>query len=140
MSVRTLHTKFLNECRRLGIQDYDFPFSSKDNGYYTLNNYLKVLSKNHPQKTIFRENKNTAQKFLSTGFGESNPLSPIVPYHIVQIDGHKIDMLYTVEVENELGEIVDMITTRMWLIAVINEELLLGILYQRMKIIHRRMC
>ena len=49
-------------------------------------------------------------------------------------------MLYTVEVENELGEIVDMITTRMWLIAVINEELLLGILYQRMKIIHRRMC
>lgn len=120
MNIRTLHTKFLNECRRLGIQDYDFPFSSRDKGYCTLNNYIKKLKDKNPNKTIDKENKNTAQKFLSTGFGESNRLIPIVPYHIVQIDGHKIDMLYTVEVENELGEIVDMIATRMWLIAVID--------------------
>lgn len=36
MNVRTLHTKFVAECRRLGIQDYEYPFTLKDNGYYIL--------------------------------------------------------------------------------------------------------
>lgn len=120
MTVRTLHTKFIDECRRLGVQDYEYPFTLKDNGYDALLNYIKTAESVKQSQTIRREGKDARQKFESTGYGESNSLTPLNPYGIVQIDGHKIDMLYSVELENEQGEIVCMPATRAWLIAVID--------------------
>lgn len=120
MNVRTLHTKFLDECRRLGIQDYEYPFTLKDNGYDALLDYIKSVESKKQIQSIRREGKDARQKFESTGYGKANNLIALNPYGIVQIDGHKIDMLYSVEVENEQGEIVCMPATRAWLIAVID--------------------
>lgn len=120
MSIRTLHEKFLEECKRLKIQDYEFPFTLKDNGYNLLYRYIKNIDAENQEKRILREGKDARQKFESTGYGEANNLIALNPYGIVQIDGHKIDMLYSVEVENEQGEIVCMPATRAWLIAVID--------------------
>mgnify|MGYP002712145664 FL=1 len=120
MNVRTLHTKFLDECRHLGIQDYEYPFTLKDNGYDALNDYINAVESKKQFHSIEREGKDARQKFESTGYGEANNLIALNPYGIVQIDGHKIDMLYSVEVENEQGEVVYMPATRAWLIAVID--------------------
>lgn len=120
MNVRTLHTKFLDECRRLGVQDYEYPFTLKDNGYDALLDYIKSVESKKQIQSIRREGKDARQKFESTGYGKANNLIALNPYGIVQIDGHKIDMLYSVEVENEQGEIVCMPATRAWLIAVID--------------------
>lgn len=120
MNIKTLHEKFLQECRRLKIQDYEFPFTLKDNGYNLLYRYIKQTEAETPQKAIRREGKDSRQKFESTGYGESKSLAALNPYGIVQIDGHKIDMLYSVEVENEQGETIRMPAMRAWLIAVID--------------------
>lgn len=120
MNVRTLHGKFIEECRRLGIQEYEYPFILKNKGYLALYKYIKQKELDMPQKAINRENKEAKQKFLSTGYGENSTFAPLAPYNVVQIDGHKIDMLYTVSVENEHGEIVQMPATRAWLLAVID--------------------
>lgn len=120
MSIRTLHVRFIDECIRLGIPDYEYPFTIKDKGYYALYSYIKHKKLEMQNSSIIRENKNAVQHFTSTGFGISNSINPIAPFNIVQIDGHKIDLLYTVEVENESGEIVYMPATRCWLIAVID--------------------
>ena len=120
MNVRTLHTKFLDECRCLGIQDYEYPFTLKDNGYDALLDYIKSVESKKQIQSIRREGKDARQKFESTGYGKANNLIALNPYGIVQIDGHKIDMLYSVEVENEQGEIVCMPAIRAWLIAVID--------------------
>ncbi len=120
MNYRTLHTRFLEECLRIGIQDYEYPFTVKDKGYCSLTRYIKKQSAVLQDKAVKREGKDAAQKFLSTGYGTSNNLIPIFPYNIVQIDGHKIDLLYSVEVENEHGEKELMPATRAWLLAVID--------------------
>lgn len=120
MSVRTLHTKFIEECLRLGIQNYEYPFTIKDKGYLALYRYIKKLELKKQERSIKRQNNNLIQKFESTGFGEKYNLNPIHPYEVVQIDGHKIDLLYTVEVENEQGEIIKMPATRCWLLAIID--------------------
>lgn len=120
MNIRTLHTKFTEECIRLGIQTYEYPFTIKDKGYSTLYRYIKQTESNKQIHTIQRENKDAQQKFLSTGYGKSFNLNPIFPYEVVQLDGHKIDLLYTVETENEKGEIINMPATRCWLIAIID--------------------
>lgn len=120
MNIRTLHTRFIEECKRLGVQDYDYPFTVKDKGYAVLYKYIKQKELDLQNKTIKRESKDSKQKFTSTGFGNSVNLNAIAPYNIVQIDGHKIDLLYTVDVENEQGEIISMPATRCWLLAIID--------------------
>jgi len=119
MNIRTLHSKFLQECLRIGVQDYEFPFNNKDKGYYTLRNYIKKLEAKHPD-TIKRISKDARQRFNSTGYGETTSFKSIFPYDVVQIDGHKIDLLYSIETENEQGEMVRMTATRMWVIAIID--------------------
>lgn len=115
-----LHKKFLEECRRLKIQDYEYPFNTTDCARRTFYSYLKKLEREYGNLTVLRESRNSQQKFFSTGKGHS--IRPIVlaPFSIIQIDGHKIDMLYTVEVMNRYGEILRMPAMRLWLIAVID--------------------
>ena len=120
MNVRTLHKKFLCKCQELGIQNYEYPFTTRSKGYTALNRYINEKKKEKIDLAIRRESKDAQQKFNSTGFGTSTSLIPINPYSLVQIDGHKIDMLYTVEVEDIHGEIQYMPATRMWVIAVID--------------------
>lgn len=120
MNVRTLHVKFIDECIRLGIQNYEYPFTLKDKGYDALVDYIKQVEATKQSKTIRREGKDAIQRFESTGYGESISFKPLNPYGAVQIDGHKIDLLYTVEVENEQGETILMPATRAWLIAIID--------------------
>jgi len=120
MSFRVLHNKFLTECSKLGIPDYEFPFNLKDKGYVSLNRYIKSKELENQELAIKRESKSIQNHFESTGYGESYGLRPIAPFNVVQIDGHKIDMLYSVEVENEQGEVVLMPATRAWLITVID--------------------
>ena len=120
MNIRTLHKLFIDECRRLGIQDYEYPFILKDNGYSQLYRFINEKRTELQNLSIKRENKENQQKFASTGYGKISSFSTLTPFSNTQIDGHKIDMLYTVEVENEQGEIVRMPATRAWILAVID--------------------
>lgn len=119
LSVSNLHNMFLDECRRLGVQDYEYPFNSKDKGKRSLYRYIDGLKK-EIKVAATRINEDSQKKLLSTGTGERLRPIPLAPYSVVQIDGHKIDMLYSVEVMNKHGEIVLMPAVRMWLIAVID--------------------
>lgn len=113
-----LHKKFLSECKKLGISDYEYPFNVKDNARRTFYNYLKILEKEYAVDAVRRENKDVRKKFNSTGKGQKMRKSPIMPFSTVQLDGHKLDVLYSVEVVNKHGEIIRMPAMRMWLIAV----------------------
>lgn len=120
INVQTLYSKFIEECRRVGIQDYEYPFNTIDKAERTFYKYIKELRNQNVNDAINRENQNAQQRFKSTGLGMSHRPIPITPLSVVQIDGHKIDMLYTVNVQNKHGEIIQMPATRMWLIAVID--------------------
>ncbi len=120
ISPSNLHKKFLEECRKINIQDYEYPFNTCDKARRTFYKYLEHLEQEHINKAITRENKNAQQKFFSTGIAKSMRPTPLAPFSVVQIDGHKIDMLYTVEVLNRHGEIIRMPAMRIWLLAVID--------------------
>lgn len=111
---------FLDKCHEIGIQDYEYPFNTKNKGERSFYKYLDQLSAQVPDKAIRRENSQAVQKYYSAGIGERKRSFPIAPFSVVQIDGHKIDMLYAVEVEDEFGEIHYLPATRMWLILVID--------------------
>lgn len=120
MSSTTLHRKFLRECKRLGVLDYEYPFNTNSKGYITLLKYIKSLEGKNIIDTAKREHKNATQKILATGYGKKYSTSPIAPYSQVQLDGHIIDLIYTVESEDKNGNIVRMPATKMWIIIAID--------------------
>lgn len=120
ISPSNLHKKFLEECKKLKIQDYEYPFNTKDGAQRTFYKYLKKIEQDYFNLAITREDKNVQQKYFSTGIGRSMRPTPLAPFSVVQLDGHKIDMLYSVEVINKHGELIRMPAMRMWLIAVID--------------------
>lgn len=120
MNITILHKKLLVECRKLGIQDYEYPFNTDSKGLRSLRRYVEKLSKQNEQKTIKRECKDARQRFNSTGVGHRYSKMFLSPYSVVQLDGHKIDMLYTVPVIHSDGSVSNLPATRVWLIAVID--------------------
>ena len=115
-----LHRKFLEECARLGIEKYEYPFNTTRKGIMALRNYLDNLVQENAKSAICRESKEATQRFNSTGYGRKYSLIPISPFSVVQLDGHKIDMLYTIETENKSGELIRNTATRAWLIAIVD--------------------
>ena len=120
MKVTILHHKFIEECRNLGIKDYEYPLNTDAKGLRSLRRYVNNLKHQNEKQAMKREGKDARQRFSSTGSGRRHSTIPIAPYSIVQLDGHKIDMLYTVQVENSDGTAINLPATRMWLIAVVD--------------------
>ena len=120
MTMKNLHKKFVDYCKELGIPDYEFPFTTKDRGYQTLINYIKMIRNANSSLAISREDPNAIQKFNSTGNGTQISIKPYFPFQTVQLDGHRIDLLYTIEVEDHTGQIIKIPATRLWVIAVID--------------------
>lgn len=120
VTIGNLYHKFLEECRKVGIQDYEYPFNTSDKARRSFYDYIKKLELSFAENAMQRADKNIQQKFFSTGIGKSMRPVPLAPFSVVQLDGHKIDMLYTVEVINKHGELIRMPAMRMWLIAAID--------------------
>ncbi len=64
--------------------------------------------------------KTTGKSLPQQDRGERFSSDPLYPFSAVQIDGHIIDMLYTVEIPNTDGTASSIVATRAWLIAVID--------------------
>lgn len=118
MSVSTLHGKFLKKCKQLGIQEYEYPFNTKAEGYVSLNGYVRNLAAKSINESAKRENKDTRQKLSSTGIGHCYTSNTVIPYFAVQFDGHKSDIGYNVEVDNGDGTISKVMADRFWVLPV----------------------
>ena len=121
MNLTTLHQKFLKECLRLSVQEHEYPFNTENRAYVSLSKYIKTLQKENINKQATRENKNNRQKLYSTGIGKRYSKTALAPFQAVQVDGHIIDLEYTVEIANIDGTISVTTATRAWLFAVIDE-------------------
>ena len=93
MQIPALHSKFLNECRKLGINDGDYPFNTASKGQRSLRRYVNELKSQNPSLAIKREGKEARQKYRSTGKGHRYSTIPLAPYSLVQLDGHQIEYL-----------------------------------------------
>ena len=120
MNLKTLHGKFIEECKRLGIMQHEYPFNTVSMAYASLCSYVHQLEKQNIALQMKRLDKDSSQKLASTGLGRRFSVNPLYPFSVVQIDGHIIDMVYTIEIPNEDGTMSTMIATRAWLIALID--------------------
>ncbi len=115
MSFSMLHELFLDECIRIGVPDFEYPFNCNRKGYNALRDYIGQLEEKNLVKAASRQSKEDQQKMESTGYGKRYTRNAVMPYSVVQGDGHILDVLYTVEYTNIDGTMDRKIATRAWL-------------------------
>ena len=120
MNLKTLHDRFIKECKRIGIMQHEYPFNTKNLGYVSLCSYIHQLETANIGLQMKRLDKDSNQKLASTGHGERFSSNSLYPFSVIQIDGHIIDMVYTVEIQGDDGTVSRIVATRAWLIAVID--------------------
>ena len=120
ISVKTIHQLFLKKCKQIGIKEYEYPFCVKSKGYRSLNYYIKNLMFNNPSKIASRLSKDAYEKMTTTGKEQCILLPDIRPFSVVQIDGHKIDCIATIEITTPKGDKETKTIQRFWLLTLID--------------------
>nr|WP_294489189.1 hypothetical protein [uncultured Anaerosporobacter sp.] len=120
ISTKYIHSKFLKKCMELGIKEYEYPFNIKSKGIRSLYNYIADLKANSPTKISSRLSKDAFEKLTSTGLGQVQLMPEIRPFSIVQIDGHKIDCIATIEITTPQGDKERKTIQRFWLLTLID--------------------
>ena len=118
MNYKTLHARFLRQCKELGIQDYEYPFNTQTQGYVSLIKYVKEFARKNIEAVAKRESKDACQKLMSTGKGIRYSQNSLIVLNTVQFDGHKLDIGYTVEVDNNDGTFSHIMAIRPWFLPV----------------------
>ena len=120
ISTKYIHRKFLKKCTQLGIKEYEYPFNTKFNGMRSLYTYISNLKVNNPNKISSRLSKDAYEKLTSTGIGYVQLMPEIRPFAVVQIDGHKIDCIATIEITTPQGDKERKTIQRFWLLTLID--------------------
>lgn len=119
--IKDLRTKFLKLCRSLGIELNEYPFNTEDKCLRSLHRYVEDLMTNNAAVSSFRFSEESERKLKRFDGNDSTKEYTVIPYHSVQIDGHKIDLLLTVKFTNAFGDEVKEVMSRIWLLLIIDE-------------------
>ncbi|MCY9589844.1 hypothetical protein PC41400_16625 [Paenibacillus chitinolyticus] len=121
MTPKSIHKRFIEECRRKEIPQSSYPFNTMWMGFRALRRYLNRLGQLHFARTAaFRYGQDAETKALHTGEGEQNYPSTLIPYQRVQFDAHRIDGIYCVEINTPEGDTVPIILERFWILSLID--------------------
>jgi len=120
ITPQTIHKKFLVKCRALGIKEYEYPFTVKSKAKRSIYIYLKTLGIENPSKIHNRLDVNATEKMNDVGIGHPLSMPEIRPFSVVQIDGHKLDCITTLEVRTPSGDTETKIIQRFWLLTLID--------------------
>ncbi len=122
LRVSDIHKSLLKKLIELGVQNTEYPFNTEDLGLRSLYKYINKIDLKNSDQSMKRQSKDAINKYKSTGNGQRLLYGPRAPYSVVQIDGHRIDVLYTVEVEDpKTGEIINLEVMRPWLVVALDK-------------------
>ena len=118
--IKQIWLAFREACRARGLDlELDYPFSNRDGGREAVRRYAVNLRAGDPVADA-RVVHGAAAARLAAG-GAVQPPEPVVaPYELVQLDGHRIDAVFTVRVLDAAGEPVEMPLARPWLLVLID--------------------
>jgi hypothetical protein len=117
-----VHREFLRLLRNLGVKSTEWPFNTKYLGLRTIGGYVnKILETDFAGGVTARED-GAARAHLSVGKGKAPLLQFTDPFDVVEIDAHLIDSHLTVGFSTPQGTIVEVLLSRIWLIAAVDRS------------------
>ncbi|HEY0561924.1 MAG TPA: hypothetical protein VGD04_01235 [Methylophilus sp.] len=119
IAVKDIHRIFLKLLSKKGIEENEWPFSTKHQGLTSIKKYLnEVLDANFVRGVRVREEEDSVAH-LAVGTGKTAFLSFEEPYEAVQFDAYCIDAIFSAEFDTPEGFKTDVQLDRLWLITLI---------------------
>lgn len=118
---KSIHKRFIDICREVGITYNEYPFTTANRGYVALWKYLKKLAAQEQNRaTRTRYGKDNARKLKSQGESESEKEEVVRPYQRVEFDAHLLDVFCTLKIPSIFGGYVERVLDRIWLLLIID--------------------
>lgn len=118
---KSIHKRFIDACREVGITYKEYPFTAENRGYVALWKYLKKLAAQEQERsTRTRHGKENARKLKSQRGSESTRDEVVRPYQRVEFDAHLIDVFCTLTIPSIFGGYVRRVLDRIWLLLIID--------------------
>lgn len=121
-TFRTVHAGWLEELRRLGLDETDWPFCCGDQGYCTLIRYCKqLIAQNADRGVKMRYGKAAADRLAKVGRGIPPLIQPLRPGTFAILDYGKADTASCFTFKTPEGKELAQVLPR-WYIAVLVDE------------------
>lgn len=117
--AKTLHKIFLQELKKKGVQQSEWPFNTKYRAFKTIQNYLNEILNESFGRTVYNREEQSAIAHLAVGTGFERLLIFENPYDAVELDAYCIDAFFSAEFETPEGSTTHIQLERIWLIAMI---------------------
>ncbi|NOU96209.1 hypothetical protein GC093_23715 [Paenibacillus sp. LMG 31456] len=115
-----LFSKFTEACRKEKIKLNEYPFNTENQGYRSLQRYLKKLELKHFGIAASRYGEDAYKKSNNTGIGAQNELNIVRPYQRVQFDAHRLDAVFSIKFTTVEGDEVQRVLERIWILSIID--------------------
>lgn len=115
----TLHRIFLDELKKFGVTDTEWPFTTKYKGKRSIESFMREILDGNYAKAVRSRGEKDARAHLATGSGEQRIIPFAEPYDAVEIDAYHIDALFTIAFRTPDGAETETVLERLWLIAAV---------------------
>ena len=119
MPVKEIHEAFIAMCVELGIQDSEYPLNTATKAIRSLERYVKYLKQNDMEASVASMDKDARQRNRAAGFMRRFSPLPCMPYSDIHVDGHKLDVVYVVRVDDGDGMWHYDVAMRPWVFTVL---------------------
>jgi len=117
MNISLVHRQFLDQCKKLDIGAEQYPFCQEYRARRALHSYIKYLETTLPAQIAKRNGKQLSPLWSDE---ESLRHTASVPYDIVEIDGHKLDLRLSVTFTDQIGIETTVEVVRIWILVVLD--------------------
>lgn len=119
ISPKVMHKKFLAKCKQLKIGLDSYPFNVEYLGYNSLRKYCKKIETIYYSKAAGSRYGRNAGRIAR--MMPQPPEAPIVrPYHRVQFDGHRMDILLSIDFSLPNGDMITQLLKRFWILTILD--------------------
>lgn len=114
----TLWRIFLDELKRRGVQNTEWPFNTQYQGQRSIRQYMDEIQSAHFGRAVWVREESDARAHLAVGRGKTPLISYETPYAAVELDGHSIQAFFSVLFSTPEGTKVRVLLERLWLLVI----------------------
>ena len=120
--IKALWLAFRDACAAAGIDPAtSYPFTNADGGREAVRRYVGRLRDAHFGDAARVRHGDAGARPVATGAAVAATTSQAVrPYALVQLDGHRLDTVLNVRLQDALGVEVDLSLSRLWLLVLMD--------------------
>ena len=117
-SIRRIHKRFLEECRKVGVKSNQYPFNQEQAGIRSLSDYFRRFDNSSFENSAMSKGADRIRQAAPENMEQAPPATKV--FEVVEFDGHKLDLRIAMRITDPLGfdHLVEL--SRIWILVLLD--------------------